>query len=224
MSWRDDALVHAPSKPFELPVLFQRQLNLLIRVQIMAHEENFFGDRLRLSSFLRVVKNIPQRPLCHRKSAPDARPDGGSVHTGSSSLNKGHSNHRSRSRSTESGLISGNTDLVTPKASNDASSLSHVYSSDPHAKAYLEELFLVADELNLQDEIAIGSEARDATRANITNLNLSRPQKTQVLYRSKVKKNSSSRYRVSTRKRRLTVNELAIVRTSTEDALPDPGV
>jgi hypothetical protein len=35
----------------------------------MSHEENFRGDQLRLISFLRVVDNVPQRPCRFRRKA-----------------------------------------------------------------------------------------------------------------------------------------------------------
>ncbi|KAF2121479.1 hypothetical protein BDV96DRAFT_627806 [Lophiotrema nucula] len=161
----------------------------------MALEENFYGNHLRLSAFLRVVDGAPQRPSrCRRRGVPPA--EDSHRHDFDHTLNKAQA--------------------LTSSIDEAASSLPRFESSQNQQC-----LPLTDDDSNF----AHGSPVQDL---NQENGGVSKENRTVVRKcnakktRNKAKDGSSSGGNPGTRRRHrhLPVNELTLVRTSTEDGLP----
>jgi hypothetical protein len=152
----------------------------------MANEADFAGDRLRLSAFLRIVQNLPQRPARCRRRAPSITVD----------------------------------DHVPAPASNDAQtvSISATREISPSLDSGSEE----DTHVPIRGEVLPETEnERDDDAPN------SPPKQTApIVYTPKAPQTDPRQHRPSstTRKRRLPVNELALVRTTTADGLPDRSV
>lgn len=153
----------------------------------MAHDADFAGDRLRLSAFLRIVQNLPQRPArCRRRAGPSIAGD----------------------------------DHVPAPASDDAQTvptssrreISPCPDSLPEEDATAE----VSNETSPVPEIG-REEDPPIPSPKPTALHVYSPKERKADPRQRGPSNTA-------RKRRLPVNELTLVRTTTADGLPDRSV
>ncbi|KAF2473801.1 uncharacterized protein BDR25DRAFT_125267 [Lindgomyces ingoldianus] len=177
----------------------------------MVHDESFCGDRLRMSSFLRVIANMPPRPARFRRHEKQA-------------------DQQSHAMYDEVGLNQFE-ELKTHKFSSQNPALASHDSStevcDSLARlASAQSLLMVAGR-------AERSEAENGSAPDTGNgvhkpsgaqSTAPRARKDHYSYQTKTNKSKhASGRRSGTRRRMLPVNELALVRTTTTDGLPDPS-
>ena len=191
----------------------------------MAHEDNFCGDRLRIAAFLRSVQGIPKRPSRFRKHPLNNDDD--KQHAGSAGLGSGHQHSQDASGRLTSGDQAATRPTflqpLEPETTNDVSSPASAsatvtYQSDDLPA--LHESPAPSEATNEENDTQIfhsndtqGSPLPKSSTKNV------------IVYTSQAKKRDvRSNEASSTRKRRLPVNELPLVRTTTENGLPDRSV
>lgn len=185
----------------------------------MAHQESFGGHHLRLSAFLRVVDNIPKQPSRFRKQIQQqslsddklTNTDSPFAHTAQLDLDHGSeqlqvlTSFDDEAKQSEYGDITRSVTLPV-----------HVPVEIPH---------LGDEEAPYTDYPLRTSDSYNVTATNnlqSTDLLL---RKDPVVDKSKVNKADGADLRIlSARERRLPVDELTLVRTTTADGLPDPSV
>lgn len=162
-------------------------------------EADFCGDRLRLHAFLRVVhEGIPERPARFRRRIQTACDDIGA------------SNYLDSDRTDT--IIALSQQDISDKPSNDASVFDIVRSPTPEQALHVPEESLpdTSDHNGFQE---IGDQTDHAQLPLILRVDRSVPSPIKVC------KTSSTRKR-----RRLPANELALLRTTSSDGLPQPSV
>jgi hypothetical protein len=162
----------------------------------MPQEADFYGDRLRLSAFLRVVGNgIPKRPIRFRRR----------VLVTDNSLEPSTHLETTQEASTGAKTVSGEPFTKVP----DVDSAGSRVREQPNSMS--DSLFTAPE---IGSESGVGFESyEDVPRLKERNLTIAKTPK------SKPPKVSKHR-----RKRRLPVNELALLRTKSSDGLPLPSV
>ena len=171
----------------------------------MSQEADFCGGRLRLTAFLRVVGDgMPPRPTRFRRR-PHAADNGLDVST-----------------SREAGTTD-TGEIITPdlgKRSNDTPTL-----GTPHLDS---SVHLTSEPEHPLPESMVGSrDQRGGHQESQTNQQSSSLQKTEKRTRITITTNSSSKLcktPSARKKRRLPVNELALLRTTSSNGLPQPSV
>lgn len=200
----------------------------------MADNANFAGDRLRLASFLRVVgKGMPQRPSRFKRRPQDIvdRPYAYS----SASPNRNNSASSNLNKSTGPSTLSFTNKAETAGASKGTQNLhANVHQrSEPAMNgdaANIDYHQQMPAELCLSPNIdntrhdAGDSQSSSQPRLNPLPIKNNR-KKAQIRRVLKTKGTSNSpRGTLCTRTRRLSVNGLALLRTTTSDGLPAPSV
>jgi hypothetical protein len=201
-----------------------RSLNAFL-APIMGHEESFCGDVLRLTSFLRVVEYIPERParfgrrrqLDVRTEADNAPPNRPEQPT-DISLN----NNKLKNSAVQH--------VSPPLITNDSQPQREVlpnHVSEPPQKTYrCSSLNSVKNSRHLtllsKDTIERGNVAAQKYVPS----GLSPKRKKLIVYKAKkCKIDHRDKSFPTTRKRRLiNINKLALVRTTTSDGLPNRSV
>jgi hypothetical protein len=196
---------------------------VLIRFD-MGHDENFCGDRLRMTAFLRVVESVPERPSRFRRRLPEKNDE---HQTGRSDITDGPSKFGTlavgpatlscpSSAGTTDPERSQEDSMHTPVSGTNDPAILPDDGQDPEESLALSEVRSTAT--GSQSLLQNGNNEWDSTT-------LHSPSKRVSVYASSAKKTDARANRASdTRKRRLPVNELPLVRTTTEDGLPDRSV
>ncbi|KAF2658754.1 hypothetical protein K491DRAFT_713238 [Lophiostoma macrostomum CBS 122681] len=180
----------------------------------MGQDENFCGDRLRLAAFLRVVDSVPERPSRFRRRLPE----GGNEHeTGHGNITAGPSSIEMLALGqSPSSRSSPTARTTTGERQTDDSLHTPVSATDDAA--------IPQDDDPVQDEPFSIPKAQSTTTNShgSESTTLQSSSKGVVVYTSSATKTDPRGKAASgTRKRRLPVNELPLVRTTTEDGLPD---
>ncbi|KAF2273572.1 uncharacterized protein EI97DRAFT_154395 [Westerdykella ornata] len=173
----------------------------------MAHSDNYVNGRLRLSAFLRIVQNIPQRrPLRIRRRVPNENSTLTSIAAPALSTEAEQSNE------IDKGTGVAESHMVQPATLSDhqaeASPFGILPSAAPPERGSPRPHF---DVPVIEQVSTVEVETSAVSRT---------PRGDLIVYRAQ-KGNADARLIPSTRRRRLPVNELALVRTTTDDSLFD---
>ncbi|KAF2188230.1 hypothetical protein K469DRAFT_91965 [Zopfia rhizophila CBS 207.26] len=192
----------------------------------MAHNEDFCGDRLRLTAFLRVIENMPRRPSrFHKRLRSSNQQTDKSQKDDSAPSGHAQSSVSLFLAQSDESLALSEVELVTSPLERRSSggkahdSYTNEYPNDPVSLPPEEDIGKsVGDHI---DDTAT-METTDLREPPITK---SRKRKGLVLYKVNTKPQDDASIKVTGgHKRRLPVNGLALVRTSTADGLPDRAV
>jgi hypothetical protein len=173
----------------------------------MADENDFCGGRLRLTALLRMAENMPERPARFRRRLVE-------------------------------GIMAADTTLTENIPDQEASPMEIADNPGPEVHWHVSSASgVIVSQLELDTDSArsrqsLSRRASGGTLNSPERLSVVGPARTPlkkkpIVHSSKVKKKSdgrSSRGARSARRKRMPVKGLALIRTSTEDALPELGV
>ena len=172
-------------------------------------EANFSGDRLRLTTFLRVVENVPLRPSRFRRRVE-------------------HVEQRTDESHQLLPVVDSTINLKASEPIPDDDASLTIAPADvyviPRSPVLETPLLTPSDidgiNLNGSDLIAAPSPRNEQAGIKVT-----RPDRERTaVMRAPLEMSTSPAVSSGSRKRRLNVNALALLRTSTLDGLPEPSV
>jgi hypothetical protein len=189
----------------------------------MADEDDFCGGRLRLTALLRMAENMPERPARFRRRRVG---DG--------------QNQAAQHSPQQEGTLAADTTLTESIPRQEASPMEMTENPAPEVHWHVSSASgLIVSQLEMDTDIArsrhsLSHRASGNTQTPPEQVSVVGPvrmrtplKKKPIVYSNKAKKKSdggSSRGARSARRKRMPVKSLALIRTSTEDALPELGV